>query len=174
MGFGSIIATALSIIFLVTAGYVIISGMMHVNDATALSLKNSDDLKNRQLKTALSIDSATGSTAGSVSFMLHNTGSEKIVSLTQTDVILKINDPGNGTVAAYWVPPRAAGQTTGMYWESTNITSLAGDSINPGMLDPGESATITITSDTMFATNSGTILVTSPGGVTTSANVILV
>ena len=173
MGFGPVIATALSIVVLIAAGYVLIGGMAHSADITAATMKSSGDLKNQQLKTALELDGAAGFINGTFSCSVHNTGSEKISDLSQVDVILTFLDPGNGIVATYWVPYQQPGQTTGMYWRNAGIDSIAGDLINPGMLDPGETLTVEVVRDSGFPSNIGTVLAAAPDGVTASTRFIV-
>ncbi|HMK46418.1 MAG TPA: hypothetical protein VK436_07305, partial [Methanocella sp.] len=103
---------------------------------------------------------------------VNNVGGEKIVNITRMDVILKFADSGSNVVAAYWVPYRQAGQTNGIYWENAGISSITGDTINPGILDPGETMTVKITGDTAFPTGAGTVLVASPDGVSATAQFI--
>jgi flagellar protein FlaF len=56
MGFGSIIATAISIIVLMAAGYMLVGGVTHSADVTGASVKSAADLENERLKTLLEID----------------------------------------------------------------------------------------------------------------------
>lgn len=173
MGFGPVIATAISIVVLIAAGYVLIGGMAQSADVTAATMKSSGDLKNQQLKTAMEIDGAAGYLNGSLSFDVENSGSEKITGISRMDVILKFTDPGNGVVATYWVPYQQPGQTTGLYWRNAGIDSITGDAINPGMLDPGETLHVEVASDTGFPESLGTVLVAAPDGVTASTRFIL-
>lgn len=174
MGFGPVIATAISIVVLIAAGYVLIGGMAHSADVTASAMKSSGDLENQQLKTGLLVDGAAGYVNGTLSFAVHDTGSEKIANVSQMDVILKCIDPGNQVVTTYWVPYKLPGQTTGMYWEITGISSITGgDVINPGMLDPGETMAVHVVRDSGFPTNVGTVIVAAPDGVTSSARYIM-
>ena len=53
MGFGSVIATAISIIVLMAAGYMLVGGVTHSADVTGASVKSAADLENQRLKTAL-------------------------------------------------------------------------------------------------------------------------
>jgi len=172
MGFGSVIATALCVVVLIAAGYILISGITRSADVTAATMKSADDIKNRQLKTDLTITGVLGHREGNLSLDVNNVGGEKIVNITRMDVILKFADSGSNVVAAYWVPYRQAGQTNGIYWENAGISSITGDTINPGILDPGETMTVKITGDTAFPTGAGTVLVASPDGVSATAQFI--
>ncbi|CAJ35446.1 flagellin [Methanocella arvoryzae] len=173
MGFGPVIATAISIVVLIAAGYVLIGGMAHSADLTTATLKNSGDLKNQQLKTALELDGAAGYLNGSLAFDVHNVGSEKITDLPRMDIILKFTDPGNGVIDTCWVPHQQPDQTTGLYWRNAGIDSITGDVINPGILDPGETLHVEIASDSGFPASTGTVLVAAPDGVTASTRFIL-
>lgn len=173
MGFGPVIATAISIVVLIAAGYVLIGGMAHSADVTVATMKSTGDLKNQQLKSAMELSGAAGYLNGSLSFAVANTGSEKIANVSQIDVILTFTDPGNGTVDAYRVPYQQPGQTTGTYWSNAGIDSLTGDAINPGMLDPGETLQVEVASDSGFPASIGTVLVAAPDGNTASALFIL-
>ena len=173
MGFGPVIATAISIVVLIAAGYVLIGGMAHSADLTAATMKSSGDLKNQQLKTALELDGAAGYLNGLFEFDVHNIGSEKITDPSRMDIILKFTDPGNGVVDTYWVPYQQPGQTTGLYWRNAGIDSITGDTINPGILDPGETLHVEVASDSEFPSNTGTVLVAAPDGITASTRFIL-
>lgn len=172
MGFGPVIATAISIVVLIAAGYVLIGGMAHSADVTAASLKTAGDAKNGQLKTALSVNGGSGFVNGTLTFNLHNTGSEKIADLSQLDVILKFTDAGD-PVTTSWVPLAQPGQTTGLRWSSAGIASITGDTINPGMLDPGETLSVEVQDDAGFPAPTGTVLVAAPDGVTATGSFIL-
>jgi archaellum component FlaF (FlaF/FlaG flagellin family) len=173
MGFGPVIATAISIVVLIAAGYVLIGGMAHSADITTATMKSAGDLKNQQLKTSLMLDGAAGYLNGSLSVAVHNTGSEKITNVSQMDVILTFTDQGSDIVDSYWVPAQEPGQTTGTYWRNAGIDSPTGDAINPGILDPGETLSVEVVSDTGFPANIGTVTVGAPDGVTASTRFIL-
>lgn len=173
MGFGPVIATAISIVVLIAAGYVLIGGMAQSADVTTATMKTAGDLKNQQLKTSLMLDGASGYVNGTLSFAVHNEGSEKIANVSQMDIILTFTDAGSEIVDSYWVPAREPGQTTGTYWRNAGIDSLTGDAINPGILDPGETLSVEVVNSTGFPANIGTVTVGAPDGVTASTRFIL-
>ena len=174
MGFGSVIATAISIIVLMAAGYMLITGVTHSADVTGASVKAAADLENQRLKTALEIDEVgSGYEDGWFSFHLKNTGATKIENITQMDVIVKMTGLND---SVDYVPYRFAGQDLTVYWTSDPIWSSVpgiGDAVNPGMLDPGEYVNIIVHNDDGFASRTAWVQVTAPNGVSASANVMM-
>lgn len=173
MGFGSVIATALAIIILIAAGYMLIDGITSSADATVASMKAAGDLKDQQLKTVLTLDSFDGSRDnGTLGFAVHNVGDVKITNISQLDIIVKFVDSGYSNQAAGWVP-YSPGGTGAIGWTSGGIISIIGDSVNPGMLDPGETLLINMSESGGFPTNYGWVQVTAPNGASASGNFII-
>lgn len=171
MGFGSIIATAISIIVLMAAGYMLVGGVTHSADVTGDSMKAAADLENQRLKTALQIDEiGSNYEEGWFSFHLKNVGAEKIENITKLDVIVKLND------SACYVPYQFPGQDLVVYWDHDPIDSILpgiGDAVNPGMLDPGEYVNVRVHRDDGFQNRTAWVQVTAPIGVSASGNIIM-
>lgn len=174
MGFGSIIGTALAIIVLMAAGYMLIGGVTLSADVTGASLKATADLENQKLKTELAIDN-TGSNASDnwFAFHLNNVGATKIENITKMDVIVRATGVNS---SIYYVPFLFAGETRSLYWTNDSISaSIAGigDAVNPGMLDPGEYVNIIIHNEDGFPSNTVWVQVTAPNGVSATTNVVI-
>ena len=178
MGFGSLIATALAVVVLLTAGYLLIDGIMHSADASVTGLRAAGDLKYQQLRTGLAIDQFAGNrTNGTLRFVLHNTGSETIQGISSLDIILGFTDANGSHRAATSVPcaggAGAGSSDGGICWRAGAIGSPTGDAINPGLLDPGEQMTINVTEDGGFPADYGWALVAAPNGATASGSFAL-
>ena len=174
MGFGSLIATALAVVILLTAGYLLIDGIMHTADASVAGLRAAGDLKDQQLRTGLAIDQFAGDRAnGTLRFVLHNTGSETIQDIGGLDVILGFTDANGSHVAATYVPCASGANDGGICWRAGAIGSPIGDAINPGLLDPGEQLMINVTEDGGFHADYGWALVAAPNGATASGSFAL-
>jgi archaeal flagellar protein FlaF len=174
MGFGSIIATAISIIVLMAAGYMLIGGVTHSADVTGASMKSAADLENERLKTVLEIDDiGSNMEAGWFSFHLKNVGAEKIENISRMDVIFKMTGLND---SVYYAPYRFPGQDLTVYWDYEPIESIMagiGDAVNPGMLDPGENVNILVHNDDGFPSRTAWVQVTAPNGVSASGNIIM-
>ncbi|OPY27782.1 MAG: hypothetical protein A4E28_01849 [Methanocella sp. PtaU1.Bin125] len=174
MGFGSIIGTAIAIVVLMAAGYLLIGGVTLSADVTGASLKAAADLENQKLKTELVIDNV-GSNASDnwFAFHLNNNGSTKIENITKMDVIVLTTGINS---SAYYVPYRFPGEDRALYWTNESITANVagiGDAMNPGMLDPGEYVNIIIHNDDGFPSNTAWVQVTTPNGVSAATNVVI-
>jgi flagellar protein FlaF len=174
MGFGSVIATAISIIVLMTAGYLLIGGVTHSADMTGASVKSAADLENQRLKTVLQIDDiGSNYEQGWFSFHLKNVGAEKIENITRLDVIVKLTGLSD---SVYYVPYGYPGQDPIVYWGNDTISSLIagiGDAVNPGMLDPGEYVNILVHKEDGFPSRTAWVQVTAPNGVSASGYIIM-
>jgi len=168
MGFGSVIATALSVVVLMAAGFAIVSGITHSADSTGIALKDASHRTLHREHTALTISNLTGSRSGGYfTFNLDNAGTEKIDNISRIDVIARFVN----TDYALWFPYRFAGTEPDYCWECVNITSLApgiGDVVNPGMLDPGETMLLKVQDSKYFPGNSVWVQATAPNGVSAS------
>jgi len=160
MGFGPVIATAMSVIVLLAAGYMLVSGITNSSDTTGMALKEASDRHLQQENTLLTIGNLSGNrTSGYLTFNLNNAGNEKIDNVSQIDVIVKFTNPDE----SWWCPNQAPGAgSAGPYWTCVQITSVTpgiGDSINPGMLDPGE-----VVNASAFPSNNVWVQATAPDG----------
>jgi|AGTN01.1.fsa_nt_gi hypothetical protein len=175
MGFGSVIATAISIIVLLAAGYMLVGSITHSADATGASIKAAADVESRRMNTELAIDNlGCNSGEGWFSFHLNNVGSEKIVDITQMDVIVKMISPDQ---SVYYVPYGTQDAHAATYWDYENLTSIMvgiGDAVNPGMLDPGEFVNIRVHAEECSRAGTAWVQVTTPEGASASTNVVIV
>ncbi len=173
MGFGSVIATGISIIVLMAAGYLLVGSITHSADVTGTSIKAAADLESQKMNTVLAISSIGSSIEeGWFSFHLENVGQEKITDVTQMDVIVKTIGDGP---SVHYVPCGTAGQYP-VYWENESITSIMagiGDAVNPGMLDPGEYVNVFVHEEGGFPSNLAWVQVTAPNGASVSSNIII-
>jgi flagellar protein FlaF len=174
MGFGSIIATAISIIVLMAAGYMLVGGVTYSADVTGASVKSAADLENQRLKTALEIeDVGSNFEEGWFSFHLQNVGAEKIENISRMDVIFKMTGLNDSVCYA---PYQFPGQDLTVYWNNASIDSMLagiGDAVNPGMLDPGEYVNVFVHNDDGFPSRTAWVQVTAPNGVSTSEIIIM-
>jgi flagellar protein FlaF len=173
MGFGSVIATAISIIVLLAAGYLLAGSITHSADVTGTSIKAAADLESQRMNTVLAIDEiGSNSAEGWFSFHLENVGQEKITNITQMDVIVKTTGLNQ---SVHYVPYGTAGQPP-VYWENDSITSSMtgiGDAVNPGMLDPGEYVNIRVYEEGGFPSSTAWVKVTAPNGASESSNIVI-
>jgi hypothetical protein len=169
-----VIATALSIMVLMAAGYLLVGGVTHSADVTGASVKSAADLEDQRLKTVLAIDDiGSNMEEGWFSFHLKNVGAEKIENLTRLDVIVKLTGLND---SVYYVPYRYPGQDPDVWWGNDAIDSIMpgiGDAVNPGMLDPGEAVNILVHMEDGFPTRTAWVQVTAPNGASASGNIII-
>jgi flagellar protein FlaF len=174
MGFGSVIATAISIIVLMAAGYLLVGSVTHSADVTGASVKSAADLENQRLKTVLEIDNVGSNfEQGWFSFHLKNVGAEKIENMSKMDMIVKLTGLND---SVYYVPYQYPGQHLAVYWGNDTIDSILlgiGDAVNPGMLDPGEYVNVLVHKEDGFPSRTAWVQVTAPNGVSTSENIIM-
>jgi len=174
MGFGSVIATAISIIVLLAAGYLLAGSITHSADVTGSSIKAAADIDSQRMNTVLAIDEiGSNSAEGWFSFHLENVGREKITDITKMDVIVKTTGP-NQTV--HYVLYGTTGEHPSVYWENDSITSIKagiGDAVNPGMLDPGEYVNIRVHEEGGFPSSTAWVQVMAPNGASESSNIII-
>jgi flagellar protein FlaF len=174
MGFGSVIATGISIIVLLAAGYLLVGGITQSADVTGASIKATADIECQRMNTVLAIDEIGSNREEEwFSFHLENVGSEKIADITQMDVIVKTTGLNQ---SVYYVPYGAPGQHPAVYWDNDRISSIMagiGDAVNPGMLDPGEYVNIRVHEAGGFPSNTAWVQVTAPNGASASGYVII-
>jgi flagellar protein FlaF len=174
MGFGSVIATAISIIVLMAAGYLLVGGVTHSADVTGASVKAAADLENQRLKTVLAIDDIGSDLEnGWFSFHLKNVGAVKIENISKMDVIVKLTGLND---SVYYVPYWQPGQGQTVYWGNDTVDAIIpgiGDAVNPGMLDPGEYVNIIVHNEDGFLSRTAWVQVTAPNGVSASGNIIM-
>lgn len=132
MGFGSVIATAISIIVLLAAGYLLAGSITHSADVTGTSIKAAADLESQRMNTVLAIDEiGSNSAEGWFSFHLENVGQEKITDITQMDVIVKTTGLNqSGTLC----PVRDRGSAVGVLGERQHYVDHGRDR---GRSEPG-------------------------------------
>jgi len=116
---------------------------------------------------ALSAQALPADAAGaSVQVTLKNTGSVKLASFDQWDVILQSND-GTKTQARWYPFGNSANQ-----WQETIFQSAAAltpEVIEPGILDPGEEMIVTINVSPAVALGTTNLaIITTPNGISAS------
>ncbi|MCD1296041.1 hypothetical protein CUJ83_13640 [Methanocella sp. CWC-04] len=135
MGFGTVVATGISIILLLLTAYVLLVGFSGAIDAMTYSIKEVQNMKNDQLKTEVELTNIVTS-GHNITFELKNSGNIRITNFTMMDMILTFNRTlEDDTKTTYWLPYRSVPAVEENAWTETSIYP---DMINPGMLDPGE------------------------------------
>lgn len=135
MGFGTVIATGISIVLLIVTAYAVIMGFSAAMDTMTYSMKDIQNLKNDQIKTDVAL-SEISTNGHEITFQITNTGNTKILNLSMSDIIFTFNRTKNDTVkTSYWMPYRTSLAGSEDAWTKE---SIANDMINPGILDPGE------------------------------------
>lgn len=167
MGFGTVVATGLSIILLLITSYALFMGFSGAMDAMIYSMKDAQNLKNDQLKTEMAVVNINAN-GHNITFDVMNTGKTKITNISKMDLIFKFNRTQNKSYSVtYWVPytPDAPGSVN-----TWSMTGIEPDMINPRLLDPGETMHCkAYLEDELYPLATGWISVTSPNGSSGSA-----
>lgn len=165
MGFGTVIATGISIVLMLLMAYVLINGYLAAVDGTTSSLKIVADTKNEQLKTSITINNVT-TDHNNITFEMYNQGSERIKDFSHMDVWLMFNRTVNGTgIATLYLPYDTAISGSANEW---TVNGISPDIINPRVLDPGETAQCRAFVLDRPMPGQAWIKVSAPNGVTAS------
>lgn len=163
MGFGSIIATGLTVILLIVTGYLIMAGLISsVNSAEAAS-GVVRDAREAQIDTSLDVWNVTKAGGSSLQFSVNNTGCAPIGNISQLDVIVRFVDADNGSpVSGLWMPwaPASASDC----WHAGQIVSMARDAAISERLNSGEMLVIRCDFDGLLPSNAGSITVSTANG----------
>ena len=163
MGFGTVIASMLSVAILLLASYVCSSGGFYMADVLANSVMEMQENENEILRTGIEITNISADEAG-VFVSLHNTGSTKVGDYDYMDVIVKYSN-ASGNTKTIWIPYEDAGAFENK-WIVGNISP---DLVNPGILDPDEEMKLQILlEDSLENESINWIMVVAPNGARNS------
>lgn len=164
MGFGTVIASMLSVAILLLASYVCSSGGFYMADVLANSVMEMQENKNEIMKTNIEITNISANEAG-IFVSLNNTGSTKVGDYDYMDVIVKYSN-ASGIAKTMWVPYQGDPDALENKWTVGNISP---DLVNPGILDPGEEMELQILlGDSLENKSVNWLLVAAPNGVKAS------
>ena len=164
MGFGTVIASMLSVAILLLASYVCSSGGFYMADVLANSVMEMQENENEIMKTDIEITNISANEAG-IFVSLNNTGSTKVGDYDYMDVIVKYSNT-SGIAKTMWIPYQGDPDTLGNKWTVRNISP---DLVNPGILDPGEEMELQILlEDSLENKSVNWLLVAAPNGVKAS------
>jgi len=169
MGAGTIIATAFAIILLLITGYILIGGIISTSRIVGMAQQASAQQEARRSHTQIEILNASTNTTTSQTFIeVKNTGSELVGNFDNMEVYLLQNG----------VPYMYMNQSGPYNWTYTicsdNLPYVnCQDLVNPGLLDPGEVANITVPFDPAKG-NATWVKVTTANGVYDSAYTVVV
>jgi archaellum component FlaF (FlaF/FlaG flagellin family) len=114
MGFSSIIATGIMVIFLLVTGYLIMATLDNAVSQATASQATARDVKEAQLHTSLAI-SNPGSVGDYMDFNVTNNGETNIDDITRMDVIVKSIAWGSVT-NCLWLPYNDSSATGTDHW----------------------------------------------------------
>lgn len=164
MGFGTVIASMLSVAILLLAFYVCSSGGFYMADVLANSVMEMQENENEIMKTEIEITNISANEAG-IFVSLNNTGSTKVGDYDYMDVIVKYSNT-SGIAKTIWVPYQGDSDALEDKWTVGNISP---DLVNPGILDPDEEMKLQIILDDSLKNGSKNwIMVATPNGERTS------
>jgi flagellar protein FlaF len=163
--------TAITVLIMSALLILSIVGLSQTALSTQASLaESSGQMQERvgeRARTSLTALGAQTSSAGdSVQITLKNSGSTKLADLQNWDVILQYSD--GPTQWAMWYPNGDGSN----HWVEQNYqaaSTLAPEVINPGILDPGEEAVVTVTvSPPVGSGTTNLAVVAVPNGISAS------
>jgi flagellar protein FlaF len=164
MGFGTVIASIISVAILLLTFYVCSYGGFYMADLLANSVIEMQENKDEILKTGIKITNIYVDES-EVFVSLNNTGYIKIGDYDYIDVIVKYSNT-SGTAKTIWIPYQEDTSTSQSRWTVRNISP---DLVNPGIFDPGEEMELKILlEDPLKKESVNWIMVTAPNGVKTS------
>lgn len=173
MGFGSIIATGISIILLLVSGYIVIAGVNYSVNAAMASTALVQEARQSQADTSLNLSGIVKINDNSFRINASNTGSEAIDNMSAMDVIVRFVDTGSHqSLLGSWLKPctQDTVQPDADQWYVATVTSGWRDTVDTSVLMPGETATIVCVFNSHAPTPSdaGTVSLSTPEGVTVS------
>jgi archaeal flagellar protein FlaF len=132
MAAGSLVASGIGIILMITVAYVLIGGTLSTAELVSVAQTDLALQQEMRMRTQIGIEGCrVEELTGTVILEVKNTGSEMIGDFGHMDIFLT-----NGTEIVHY--PHGSG------WNDETIV-ISPDTIHPGMLDPDEVMTITIT-----------------------------
>jgi flagellar protein FlaF len=166
MGFGTVIASMISVAILLLASYVCSNGGFYMADVLANSMIEMQENENEILKTGIEITYTSADEAG-ILISLHNTGSTKIGDFDYMDVIVKYSNT-SGIIKTVWIPYQEDADISENKWSVGNISP---DLVNPGIFDPDEEMELQILLEDPPKNKSiNWIMVAAPNGARTSGH----
>jgi archaellum component FlaF (FlaF/FlaG flagellin family) len=160
MGAGTIIASAIVIVLLITTGYVLIAGTLSTAQIVMAAQRAATEKERQQIHTRIEIFSASTNTTASQTFIVvNNTGSEVVGDFRHMEVYL-LQGGVPYTYTNLSVP-----------WNWTY--AIQPDQVHPNLLDPDEVANITVPYDPSLG-NPTWVKVTTANGVYDSAYTIVI
>lgn len=164
MGFGTVIASMISVAILLLASYVCSSGGFYMADVLANSVMEMQENENEIMKTEIEIINISADEA-EIFMYLNNTGSTKIGNFDYMDVIVKYSNT-SGTVKTIWIPYQ---EDAGILENKWIVGNISPDLVNPGILDPGEEMELQILlEDSLKNESVNWLLVAAPNGAKAS------
>ena len=160
MSAGTIIATGIAIILLIVTGYILIGGILTTSRIAVMAQQAASDQDAQRMHTQIEISSAITNTSLHETFIeVNNTGSEVVGNFNYMEVYL-LQDGA---------PYMYMNQSGPLNW----TYSISPDVVNPGLLDPGEVANITVPYDPAKG-NATWVKVTTANGVYASAYTVVI
>ncbi|GAB7015959.1 hypothetical protein [Methanogenium cariaci] len=159
MGSANLITTAIALVLLIVTAYVIVGAIIATSEIVTMSQTERFSFQESRMHTSIDIFNITVSNETHVLDMIvNNSGNEKISQFKYVDIYI-VNSDAQPILIPYTKTPG-----TENTW---NLSQITPDIIHPNELDPGESATMTIT----YAAGITPvwIKVTTPNGVYDSA-----
>lgn len=164
MGFGTVIASMISVAILLLASYVCSSGGFYMADVLANSVMEMQENENEIMKTEIEITNISADEA-EIFMYLNNKGSTKIGNFDYMDVIVKYSNT-SGTVKTIWIPYQ---EDAGILENKWIVGNISPDLVNPGILDPGEEMELQILlEDSLKNESVNWLLVAAPNGAKAS------
>jgi flagellar protein FlaF len=164
MGFGSIIASMISVATILLAFYVCSKGGFYMAEVLSDSVIEMQENKNEMLKTEIEVTGAFPIDTENILVYLQNTGSTKIGDFTYMDVIVTYENE-SGDMKTVWIPYQEGEIPSNNRWTKKNIVP---DLINLGIFDPGEKMELQIrldASDLPRNSSENWLLVAAPNGI---------
>jgi len=131
MAAGSLVASGIGIVLMITVAYVLIGGTLSTAEIVSVAQTDLALQQEMRMRTQIGIDGCLHTDPRTVILEVRNTGSEIIGDFEHIDLFLS----HGGEITHY---PFGSG------WDDGTI-AISPDTIHPGLLDPDEVMTITIT-----------------------------
>ena len=164
-----IIASAIGVLLLVLAGYVLVSGTLASADSIGSAQKDMAQEKDEQVHTAIKISTNSWKNKPGLDlllFDLKNIGSEPIGDFNHTDMYILL-EPDYIPVYYSFNGVVSGGSTGDGALKTWGYMTITPDTTHPSMLDPGETMAVSITYSNFHPQPPHYVVnVTTPNGVT--------
>ncbi len=154
MGFGTILATLVTVVIIGISSYLFLTGALFTMDTLSNSLKRINEIDNARLKTDIEIGNvsvtASNPDSGSdINVFINNTGATKILNseFKYMDVLVHYyNYTGTENITIYgWIPYNDTdGDSSALQDNEWTVVNITQDLINPGIFDPDEEMKIVV------------------------------